>query len=214
MGRRGWQDLADFLTFPLRALLLIEDDGWGLTALRSERLAYVAREVQGYCLDVGCGKHNRFVREFLGGRGKGIDIFPYEGLAPEDLVDDLTRFPFPDRTFATVTFIANLNHVPRPQRDAELSEAFRCLSPGGNIVVTMGNPAAEIAAHLLVRFYDRFLHTRYDVDGMRGMSDSEAYYLGDQEIVARLRLAGFRDIRKTFFATQWGLNHLFVGWKA
>ncbi len=112
-----------------------------------------------------------------------------------------------------VTFIANINHVPRSKRDVELAEAFRCLKPGGNIVVTMGNPLAEVVAHRLVCCYDRLLGTHYDVDSERGMTPEEAFYLKDPEIIERLTRAGFRRIAKKYFLTQWGLNHLFVAWK-
>jgi ubiquinone/menaquinone biosynthesis C-methylase UbiE len=128
-------------------------------------------------------------------------------------VDDLTVFPFADATFGTVTFIANLNHVPRSKRDAELAEALRVLRPGGNIVVTMGHPVAEVLVHKLVWLYDRLLGTRFDMDTERGMHEEEEYFLTDVEIVERLARAGFRDIAKKRFASQWGLNHLFVGWK-
>jgi len=77
------QKLKDFVAFPLRALWLFEQDKWGLTALASERFDYVAREVRGRCLDVGCGRRNRFVREFVGDTSVGIDVFPYEGLAKQ-----------------------------------------------------------------------------------------------------------------------------------
>jgi SAM-dependent methyltransferase len=211
--RSSMQKFKDFLTFPLRAFCLFEADSWGLTALASERFDYVAREVRGHCLDVGCGRGNRFVREFLGGRGVGIDLFPYEGLSKEHLVKDLTHFPFDDASFDTVTFIANLNHVPRPKRDLELAEAYRCLRPGGNLVVTMGNPVAEILVHKVVYAYDKVLGTNFDMDTERGMDEEEEYYLLDSEISARLARAGFINICKRFFHTQWYLNHLFVAWK-
>src|SRR6185369_13633939 len=137
------------------------------------------------------GRHNRFIQRHRGGRGVGVDVFPYEGLGPDHLVADPTHLPFDDATFDTVTFIANLNHVPRSKRDAELAEAFRCLRPRGRIVVTMGNPVAELAVHKVVALYDRLLGTRLDVDTERGMDSEEEYYLLDSEIIARLTRAGF-----------------------
>lgn len=205
--------LVDFLTFPVRAFTLFEEDARFLSALATERFDYVRREVRGRCLDVGCGRHNRFVTRHLGGAGVGVDVFPYEGLGPENLVSDPTRLPFESASFGTVTFIANLNHVPRSKRDAELAEAFRCLQPGGRIVVTMGNPLAEIVVHRVVAVHDRLRGTRFDVDAERGMGDEEEYYLLDREIVARLHRAGFRNLRKRRFWTQWALNHLLVGTK-
>jgi len=207
------QIVKDTVTFPLRALTLFEHDRFGLSSLRTERFDYVAREVRGECLDVGCGRHNLFVTEWLGGRGRGIDVYAYDGLTADHLVDSLETFPFPDESFETVTFIANLNHVPRSLRDVELAEAYRVLRRGGNIVLTMGHPLAEILVHRLVRFYDRVLGTSIDVDTERGMGEEEEFYLLDAEILERLARAGFRDVRKRRFGSQWGLNHLFVAWK-
>jgi SAM-dependent methyltransferase len=207
------RQIVDFLSFPLRAVTLFHDDRCGLSALATERFDYVAREVSGYCLDVGCGRGNRFVREFLQGNGRGIDLFPYEGLTAENLVPDLAHLPFADECFATVTFIANLNHCPRPQRDGELREAFRLLQPGGRIIVTMGNPLAEILVHQLVWLYDKLFRTSVDVDTQRGMAEGEQYYLCDGEICDRLTRAGFVRLRKKYFFTQWALNHLFIGEK-
>jgi SAM-dependent methyltransferase len=213
MSRTIFQKTLDFVTFPLRAFVLVEGDKMGLSSLPTERFDYVSREVSGYCLDVGCGKFNRFVNEFLQGQGQGIDVYKYEGLTDENIVDDLSTFPFPDETFDTVTFIANLNHVPEPLRDMELAEAYRCLKPGAKIVVTMGNPVTMVLTHKVVELYDRWLGTSFDVDSERGMEEDEAYYLKDAEIVERLAKAGFRDITKKYFITQWGLNHLFTAWK-
>lgn len=209
----SWQKVKDFVTFPLRAFTLFEDDRFGLSSLRTERFRYVAEQVRGHCLDVGCGRHDRFVTEWLAGRGRGIDVFPYEGLGAENLVADITRFPFADGAFESVTFIASLNHVPASQRDRELAESFRCLRAGGNIVVTMGRPLVEVLVHWVVRSYDRWLGTRFDMDGQRGMAEGEAFYLTELEIRTRLARAGFRRIGRKRFTTQWGLNALYVGWK-
>jgi SAM-dependent methyltransferase len=212
--RRGFaRKLLDGATFPLRAVTLFHEDRFGLSSLASERFDYVAREVQGYCLDIGCGRHNRFITDYLGGNGRGVDVFPYEGLTKEHLVEDLTRLPFDPETFDSVTFIANLNHCPRSQRDRELAEAYRVLKPGGNLIVTMGNPLAEILVHQVVWLYDKLLGTKCDMDTERGMAEEEEYYLTDAEIRQRVERAGFQDVRKKYFLTQWGLNHLFVAWK-
>jgi SAM-dependent methyltransferase len=213
MHRNNWQKFKDFITFPVRAVSLFDDNHFGLSSLRTERFDYVAREVRGFCLDVGCGRNNRFIRETLAGNGKGIDVFAYEGLEKENIVKDITHFPFNDESFDSVTFVANLNHVPAPKRDLELAEACRCLRPGGNIIVTMGNPLAELLVHRLVAIYDRLFKTNIDVDTERGMEEEEEYYLTDAEIHTRLERAGFRRVRKKYFGTQWGLNALFVGWK-
>jgi len=211
--RTRTQKLKDFVTFPLRAVALFYRDRWGLSSLASERFDYVAREVRGHCLDVGCGPHNRFVGEYLGGNGVGVDVFPYDGLTGENILEDPTQFPFRDGTFDAVTFIACLNHVPKPLREVELAEAYRCLKPGGNIIVTMGNPLAEILAHRAISLYDRLFGTTHDLDSVRGMSEEEDYYLRDREIVRLLASVGFANITKKRFLTQWGLNHELIAWK-
>jgi ubiquinone/menaquinone biosynthesis C-methylase UbiE len=214
MSRRNQsQRIKDFITFPLRAFTIFHEDRWGLSSLASERFDYVAAEVRGHCLDVGCGYGNRFVTEYLGGNGVGIDVFPYEGLARENIIKDLTHLPFPDASFDSVTFIANLNHAPEPQRDSELAEAFRVLRRGGNIIVTMGVPFIEVIVHKVVWLYDRFLGTKVDMDSERGMEEGEDYFLTEAEIRERLARAGFREILRKPFWTQWGLNRLYVGWK-
>lgn len=214
MGKRSVAQKAfDFITFPLRAFTLFFDDRLGLSAMASERFDYAADEVIGYCLDVGCGRYNRFVTEYLHGKGIGVDVYPYEGLNAANLIEDLSRFPWNDSTFNTVTFIASLNHIPKSQRDAELGEAYRVTKSPGNIVVTMGNPLAAIVVHKVVWLYDRIFKTRYDVDSERGMGEEEEYYLTDAEITDRLAKAGFGRIQKKYMVTEWGFNHLFVGWK-
>lgn len=203
----------DFITFPVRALTLFVNDRWGLSSLKSERFDYVAREVKGYCLDVGCGRGNKFVKDYLNGKGVGIDVFKYEGLAEENIVQDITHFPFADNTFDSVTFIANLHHVPIPLRDLELAEAYRCLKPKGNIIVTVVNPVAGILVHKLVEFYSHIFDIKIDEDCDRGMHEEESYYVTHSEVVQRLQKAKFQNLTKKYFMTQWGLNHLVVGWK-
>jgi SAM-dependent methyltransferase len=207
------QKALDTITFPVRAVTTFQQDRWGLTCLRNERFHYVAEHVQGRTLDMGCGRHNLFIREFLGGNGVGVDVFQYEGLSEAILLEDPSRFPFAEGEFDSVTFIASLNHVPEPLRDPELSEAFRVLRPGGNVIVTMGHPVAEVAVHKLVHVYDRLFGTNLDMDSERGMEEEESYYLSDVEIAGRLGRAGFGEVTKRRFRTQWGLNHLVIGWK-
>ena len=213
MLRSKTQIFLDFITFPLRAFTIFENDRWGLSSLRTERFDYVSREVTGYCLDVGCGRQNYFIKQVLRGKGKGIDVFPYEGLEAENIVQDITHFPFDDGMFTNVTFIANINHVPKPKRDIELKEAYRVMQPEGKIIVTMGSAIAEILVHKVVWLSDKLFKTNVDMDTERGMEEEEEYYLTDKEIRERLKRAGFKDIKKKYFFTQWGLNHLFIGVK-
>lgn len=207
MRARG-QKIKDFLTFPLRAVLPVQESRWGLTSRPDERFEYVAREITGRVLDIGCGRDNVFVTRYAHGNGVGVDVFRYEGLTDENIVDDMSQLPFPDESFDTVTFIACFNHIPKSDRDAEVGEAFRVLRKGGKVVVTMGNPLAELAIHRLVHAYDKLLGTNLDMDTERGMHEDEEYFVRDRVIVEHLAAGGFRDVRKRYFATQWGLNHL------
>jgi len=207
------QRVRDFAAFPLRAVSMFEEDRWGLTSLRSERFDFVASQVSGSCLDVGCGRHDTFVTEFLGGNGRGVDVFAYDGLRPDQILEDPTRFPFEDESFDCVTFIANLNHVPRQIRAVELAEAWRCVRPGGRIIVTMGNPLAELAVHQVIHLYDRVFGTNNDVDSERGMVEGETYYITPTEIRSLLENAGFHSIQRKSFWTQWWLNHMYIGRK-
>lgn len=199
--------------FPIRGFALHYKDKWGLSCLATERFDFVATEAKGFCLDIGCGPYNRFIKEFLKGNGIGIDIYRYEGLDDDNIIEDMTQLPFDSESFDTITFIGNLNHVPEPDRDSELTEAYRCLKPGGIIIVTMGNPVVEVLVHKVVKLNDRYFGTDSDIDSERGMKAGEAYYLTDREIVKRLNSAGFSNLRKKYLWTQWFLNHMFIGVK-
>ena len=207
------QKILDFFTFPVRGFVLHYEDRWGLSCLATERFDLVATEATGFCLDIGCGPHNRFIKKFLSGHGIGIDVYRYEGLNDHNIVEDMTQLPFGSEEFDSVTFIANINHIPESDRDAELAEAFRCLKPGGKIIVTMGNPIVEVLVHKVIQLSDRLFGTSFDIDSERGMEMEEAYYLTDREIVERLSSAGFGNLRKKYLWTQWFLNHMFIGFK-
>lgn len=206
---RRLQKVADFIFFPLRALLFSEKDRFGLSSWATERFDYVAQYAKGYCLDIGCGVGNRFIKEFLKGNGKGIDVRLYDGLTAENVVPDMTHIPFPDASFDTATFIANINHVPKDIRLSELQEACRCLRKGGRVIITMGSPILEAGAHLLLHLRAIFFGCR-DVYHEHFDKEKEAYHLSDMEIKNLLVSAGFTNIQKKYFVTQWFLNHLFT----
>lgn len=209
--RSAQQLVIDFVTFPVRAVLPVQESRWGLTSRPDERFDYVARYVTGRVLDIGCGRNNTFVRRHAPPGSIGIDVFAYEGLTSDQIVEDMTNLPFEDQSFDTVTFIANVNHIPSGDRAAEFAEAFRVLRPGGRTIVTMGSKVAEVLVHRMVHTYDRVFGTNLDMDGERGMHEDEEFHLDDHEIRRLLTDAGFIDIHKHRFTTQWGLNHLFLG---
>lgn len=215
--RRDASQLAvDFITFPVRAVMPFKVgqlSKWGLTSRAAERFDYAAREVVGRTLDVGCGPHELFVREYLGGDGLGIDVHPFEGLGDGQVVEDPTRLPFEDDSFDSATLIATMHHIPPDKRDAELAEIFRVLKPGGNLIVTKTVPLANMLVHGVTRVHARFLGKEYDMDLLREMDDDEEHYVKESELVDRMRRAGFVKITRKRLPTQWALNRLFVGWK-
>ncbi len=211
--RSCFQKILDFFSFPFRAISLFEQNRFGLSSLRSERFDYVSRKVVGKCLDIGCGKKNIFITEYLKNNGRGIDVYPYEGLTKNELIEDITHFPFADGEFQSCTLIASINHIPRSKRLTELQEAYRCLQNGGNIIITMGNPLAEILVHKLTHSYSSLFPHFTDMDTERGMHHEEDYFLNDGEIISLLTTVGFKNISKKYFVTQWFLNHLFIAWK-
>lgn len=201
--------IIDFITFPIRALLLPERDRWGLTSWKTERYNYVAYEVgnRKQTLDIGCGK-NEFVRKHLSGQGHGVDIHLHEGLTEDNIVKG-NYLPLQwKNNYDCVTFIASMNHMKGPR--GITCEAFRVLRPGGKIVVTMGNPIAEVLAHWVIGIHIK-LGKGYDLDGHNGSNHRP--YMWDWEIKTLLLNAGFKDIKKKYFWTQWGFNHLFTAVK-
>jgi len=216
-NRNDIKKILDTITFPFRAILAFgrtEYRLFGLSSFSDERYDYVSKEVKGYCLDIGCG-NNRFINEYLNGDGIGIDVFPHNGLDIKYVIKDLTKLPFNDSSFYTVTFIANINHVPESLRDDELAEAYRCLIPGGNIIITNGNPIAEIIVHKMgFLYYDLkcFFVNNNDSDNVYSEKDDQLY-LFDSEIYDRLINVGFKNITKKYFWTQWGLNHMIIAYK-
>lgn len=160
-----------------------------------------------------CGKNNIFIKQFLNNHGIGLDIFPYEGLTEDNLVETFCELPYPDNSFGTVTFIANFNHIPRDLRSQEIREAYRIVERGGRIIVTMGSPIAELLAHLNVWLQDKFFGTNIDMDSERGMAEGESFFVLDEEIKGCLENSGFSNLERHYFPTQWWLNHLWIGFK-
>ena len=92
-----------------------------------------------------------------------------------------------------MAFIANINHIPESNREKELRES---LKTGGNIIITMGVPRAEVLVHYVVSLYDKVFGTSHDMDRERGMGEEEAFFFFYYFFFYCLRKANFIDIKK------------------
>jgi SAM-dependent methyltransferase len=201
--------IIDRITFPIRALFMATEGKFGLSSLREERMRMVARYCRGRVLDVGCGPGNLFIKNVIGEKnGMGIDVFPYEGVL--NVIPDLTRLPFENSSFETLTLIAVGGHIPRSKRTAEFAEFARVLRPGGNLVMTEGEPITQFLSHKWREFFEG-LQGKKDMDSERGMDEEEEYCMCRQELLSYLNTAPLKFIKRKRF--MWGLNNIYIAEK-
>jgi SAM-dependent methyltransferase len=110
--------------------------------LEQIRIKQVMPYLKGYLLDIGCGMNN-LVRVY--GNGVGIDIYDW-GMV-DIVVKDISKLPFKDKEFDTVTIIATLNYIPN--RDSVLEECYRILRDDGRLIITMLPPGISRLWHWL-----------------------------------------------------------------
>ena len=167
--------------------------------LRKWRTNTVLPHVTGRLLDIGCG-HNDLVRQYGTDKGKGVDVYPWDGC--DVVVEDTAKLPFADGEFNTATIIAALNHIPN--RADVLKEAYRVLAPGGKMIITMLSPGVSKVWHLLRRPWD-------EDQTERGMKEGEVWGITPKGVRELLTSAGFRMSREKRFML--GMNRLFVATK-
>jgi ubiquinone/menaquinone biosynthesis C-methylase UbiE len=207
--RNFFRIILDDLFFPVRALFLPENGNFFLTSLRDERFEQVAKYCKGRVLDVGCGRGNLFINNYIGiENGVGIDVFEYDGV--ENIIKDLTKLPFGDNSFDSITLIAVGGHIPKNVRSQEFSELARVLKPGGNLIMTEGEPITQFLTHKW-RHFSYSLLGKKDMDTERGMEDDEEYCMPLPEIVRYLNTSPLKFIKKSKF--MWGLNNIYVASK-
>lgn len=203
------QKLSDFVFFPVRALFVPEERTFGLTSLRDERMEMVAKHAHGRVLDIGCGPGNRFVKQWAETGSVGMDVFAYEGV--ESVHEDMTRLPFEDASFDTVTLIAVGGHIPQHVRTGEFAEIARVLKPGGKLLMTEGEPITQTVGHLW-RHFSFALIGKKDMDSERGMEEDEQYCMPFNEIIGYLNTPPLRFTKHEKF--MWGLNNLYIAEKS
>lgn len=199
----------DNVLFPVRALFVPEENAFGLTSLREERFEVVARFCKGRVLDIGCGRGNLFIRNWIENpESVGINVYSYEGV--QQVHSDMTTLPFPDRSFDTVTLIAVGGHIPKRVRVGEFGEISRVLTPGGVLLMTEGEAITQALTHLWRRF-SYALIGRKDMDTERGMEKDEQYCMPRNEIMRYLDTPPLHFVRSIKF--MWGLNNLYIAEK-
>lgn len=163
------------------------------------RINEVLPHVTGRLLDIGCGT-NELARRHSG-NGVGVDVYNWGDV--DFVVKDTANLPFGDGEFDTVSIVAALNHIPN--REEVLREAFRCLCPGGRIIVTMIPPALSRVWHAL--------RSPWDADQKeRGMKAGEVFGFSAGQVYSFLEVAGFKPIVTKRF--MFGVNLLVVAVKA
>lgn len=201
--------IADSITFPFRALFMGEEGRFGLSSLTEERMRFVAPFCKGKTLDVGCGPHNLFIRDFIGyHRGVGIDIFPYPGV--ENIVKDMRHIPFKDSSFDTITLIAVGGHIPQEYRKDEFKEFSRLLKKGGLLMVTEGEMITQWLGHKWWDFYNKITGKK-TMDTVRGMQEGEQYCIPRKELLSYLNTSPLKFIKRKRF--MWCLNNVYIAKK-
>jgi SAM-dependent methyltransferase len=203
--RNPVKDVANLLLFPLRCLFPNNEyiGFLGVTPLSEERFKAVRPFLRGTVLDLGCGT-NRLIKEYRekGGRGAGADLV---GNPDADVVIAAGEgLPFQEQSFDTILLLASLNHIP--DRQYVLGECFRCLAPGGRIVITMLDRIVGTVGH----FVWGLLGSDADLKH-REKSNGELMGMSREEVYRALNQAGFRNVRHHSFAFR--LNNLYVAEK-
>jgi len=110
-------------------------------------------------LDAGAGEGS-YKLHFANQRYTALDLgvgdatWNYTAL---DVVGDLEKLPFPDRTFQAALNVVTLEHVREPAR--VVAELFRTLTPGGNLLLIAPHEWEEHQQP-----HDYYRYTRYGLE--------------------------------------------------
>ena len=200
MGDSFLKGIYEFLFLPIRIILKPEPvRKMGLTPISDERHQIVEKHLKGKLLDIGCG-NNLIARNY--GDGIGVDVYQWDGI---DALVDTRCLPFGSKTFDTIVFMANLNHIPEHIRTEVLQEAKRVLKDNGQFLITMLTPKLGYIGH-------KYVFGWRDEDQIeRGMKEGESFGLSQNQIKDILDLAQIQITHHQSFT--YGLNHLFFAKK-
>ncbi len=197
--------------FPYRAFVLNPNiSKGGLICLRDERMLNVKKHCKGKVLDVGCGPDNVFVSHYLDQNSIGVDFHLYPGLKEEQIIKDPLNFPFEDKSFDTITLIANINHIPEPIFKDEITELCRMLKADGRIIVTRIGQVTSFLTHNVVHLQSMISKSYYSMDHDRGMEEDERLSVSMKELNSVFASSQMQLSIKDSLWTQWNLNEILV----
>ena len=204
------QKIWNFICFPYRAFILDPNQSTKhLLCLRDERMDYVSKYIKGKVLDLGCGPGNMFIK-FFAPDGLGVDFFQYEGLTPDQIIENPRKFSFADASFDTIALIANINHIPTSVFEDEFKEISRITKLGGRLVITRIGYIPSLLTHNVVKIQSKLSGHIHDMDSERGCEHDERYTVSVKEITDICLRNGFRFVECKSFWTEWWLNGLLV----
>ena len=126
----------------------------------------------------------------------GVDVYPWPGV--DLVIENSGSLPFENETFATITCIAALNHIP--ERELFLREVLRVLQLDGQFIMTMIPPGISRVWHCI--------RSPWDPDQTeRGMEEDEVYGFSNTAIQQILEASGLHIVEKHSF--MMGVNTLF-----
>jgi demethylmenaquinone methyltransferase/2-methoxy-6-polyprenyl-1,4-benzoquinol methylase len=149
-------------------------------------------------------------------RSKGLDRLPTNGksAAPHWIEADALCLPFPDQHFSLVTSAFGFRNLA--DYDAGLREIARILRPGGECgILDFSDPKGAIG-HLYRLYFKQVLpRVGTMLSGVRGpyayLPNSVERFPEPQEMLARMRFAGFREASWTPYT--FGIAGLYRGRK-
>ena len=123
-----------------------------------------------------------------------------DGVPVEFQVVDAQNMPFEDETFDVLTMAYGIRNMP--EREKALSEMYRVLKPGGQLVClefsTPPNPVWRGLYHVYLRFLIPFwggiATGRENVEGFKYLSNSIKAFPDQQGLANMMHQAGFREV--------------------
>lgn len=137
----------------------------------------------------------------------------FAGLPLRNVEADALRLPFADRTFDALTIAFGLRNLENPLEG--LREMRRVVKPGGALVILeFSKPVVPVFNHVFQFYFHHILPkvgalVSGDPGAYQYLPDSVGRFLGQEELLASLRAAGFgtaayRNLSGGIAALHWG----------